>query len=143
VDLLNQQQLLALVAGRPAPYAANDADLFAAVSAFDTLYGPYAEFQERMERYWCLRWLKQEAVTRLGAAAIKGDLIRLDGLPFVMRLPGLPELPRGQQIELDVLGMDEVDLVLEARLRQVLTTAAPAEIEDLDEPVEEAPPPPA
>jgi exoribonuclease-2 len=143
VDLLNQQQLLALVAGRPAPYAANDADLFAAVSAFDTLYGAYAEFQERMERYWCLRWLKQEAVTRIGAAVIKGDLIRLDGLPFVMRLAGLPELPRGQQIELDVLGMDEVDLVLEARLRRVLTTAAPAEIEDIEGAADEAPPPAA
>jgi exoribonuclease-2 len=113
------------------------------VSAFDTLYGAYAEFQERIERYWCLRWLKQEAVTRIGAAVIEGDLIRLDGLPFVMRLAGLPELPRGQQIELDALGMDEVDLVLEARLRQVLTTAAPAEIEDLEDAAEVAPPPAA
>ena len=102
VDLVNQRQLIACVRNEPAPYAANDADLFAIVSGFDAAYGAYAEFQERMERYWGLRWLRQENVQRIGATVIRGDVLRLDGLPFVTRLPGLPELPRGQQLELDV-----------------------------------------
>ncbi len=133
VDLVNQRQLVAAARGEPAPYAANDAELFAVVSAFDAAYAAYADFQYRMERYWCLRWLQQEDVRRIGATVIKGDLLRLDGLPFVTRLPGLPEMPRGQKLELDVLGVDLVDLALEARVRQVLAAQAQEEELALDE----------
>jgi exoribonuclease-2 len=145
VDLLNQQQLLAQVQGMPPAYAANDAELFSAVSGFDALYGAYAEFQEKMERYWCLRWLQQEKITRIGATVVKFDLLRLDGLPMLLRLPGLPELPRGQKLELDVLGSDEVELVLHARLRQVLAAAAPEPVEEDEDDlvIEDAEPAPA
>ncbi|HTT10139.1 MAG TPA: ribonuclease catalytic domain-containing protein [Burkholderiaceae bacterium] len=132
VDLVNQRQLIATVSGAPPPYATNDADLFAVVSAFDVAYAAYAAFQTNMERYWCLRWLRQERVSRIGATVLKEDVLRLDGLPFVTRLPGMPALPRGQRVELDVLGTDEVDLTLEARLHQVLAGSAVAET-DFDE----------
>jgi exoribonuclease-2 len=145
VDLVNQRQLIAAALGEAAPYAANDADLFSIVSGFDAAYTAYNDFQERMERYWCLRWLRQEGTQRIGATVLKGDVLRLDGMPFVMRLPGLPELPRGQRVELDVLGMDEVELVLEARLRQVVTVpalGAAAELDDEEDVVIEAAPAP-
>jgi exoribonuclease-2 len=75
---------------------------------------------------------------------IKGDLLRLDGLPLVTRLPGMPELPRGQRLELDLLGVDLVDLVLEARVHQVLAAQAAEEALGLDElPMEEPPELPA
>lgn len=100
------------------------------MSGFEALYGAYADFQQRMERYWSLRWLRQEGVARIGASVIKGDVLRVDGLPFITRLPGLPELPRGQRLELDVLGTHEIDLVLEARVHQVLAAQAPVDPED-------------
>lgn len=121
VDLVNQRQLVACLAGAAAPYSSNDAELFAIVSGFDAAYGAYAEFQQRMERYWAQRWIRQEDVRRLGATVIRGDLLRLEGLPYVTRLPGLPDLPRGQRLELDVLGSDDVDLTLEARVHRVLS----------------------
>jgi len=135
VDLVNQRQLIACMRNETAPYAANDADLFAIMSAFDAAYGAYGEFQQRMERYWGLRWLRQEKVTRMPATVVRGDVLRLAGLPFVTRLPGLPDLPRGQQIELDVLGGDEVDLTLEARVHRVLDTATvdDADVSDEDD----------
>jgi exoribonuclease-2 len=83
-----------------------------------------------MERYWCLRWLNQEHVQRIGAVVLKDDVLRLEGLPYVMRLPGLPALTRGTRVELDLLGADEVDLTLQARLHQVLGAAAEQEIEE-------------
>lgn len=129
VDLINQRQLIACVGNRPAPYSANDADMFSIVSGFDTAYTAYAEFQQRMERYWAQRWMRQEGVQRLGATVIRGDVLRLEGLPYIMRLPGLPELPRGQRLELDVLGTDDVDLTLEARVHRVLSEQA----EEVDE----------
>ena len=63
----------------------------------------YAEFQQKLERYWSLRWLEQENRSRIDATVLKGDVLRLDGLPFITRLPGLPQLPRGQRLELDIV----------------------------------------
>jgi exoribonuclease-2 len=136
VDLVNQRQLIACIRSEASPYAAGDADLFAIVSAFDAAYGAYAEFQERMERYWGLRWMRQENVGRMAATVIRGDVLRLAGIPFVTRLPGLPELPRGQQLELDILGGDEIDLTLEARVHRVLDAAAAEEAAAADDEVE-------
>jgi len=128
VDLVNQRQLIACIRNESPPYATNDADLFAIVSAFDAAYGAYAAFQERMERYWSLRWLQQENIQRIEAAVVRGDLLRIAGLPLLSRLPGLPDLPRGQRLELDILDGDLVDLTLQARLHRVLD----AELADVD-----------
>lgn len=133
VDLVNQRQIIAAVRGAPAPYAGNDADLFAAISAFEAAAAAYAEFQARMERYWCLRWLRQENVQRIGATVLSGDVLRLDGLPFVTRLPGMPELARGARLELDILGTDEIDLTLQARVHRVLEASAAVSVAAEDE----------
>lgn len=131
VDLVNQQQLIAAVRGGPAPWASNDAELFAVVSAFDAAYASYAEFQERLERYWCLRWLKQQGLSRIGGTVLKPDLLRLDDLPLVTRVAGLPLLERGQRVELDIIGIDEVDLTVELRLNRVLPESV-AQLEEFD-----------
>jgi exoribonuclease-2 len=132
VDLVNQQQLIAAVRGEAPPYPANDADLYAIVSSFEAAYALYGEFQERLERYWCLRWLRQEGLTRVGATVLKPDLLRIDELPLLTRVAGLPMLERGQRIELDLLGIDEVDLTVELRLHRVLHETA-GRLEELDE----------
>jgi exoribonuclease-2 len=143
VDLVNQRQLLALAQQAPAPYAAQDADLFAIVSGFDSAYTMYAEFQGRLERYWCLRWLEKQGINRIAASVLKDELVRLEGLPFVMRLPGIPSLARGTRIELDIVGHDELELSLSARFRGVLAGTVSdevlaAEADALDEAVESA-----
>ena len=82
----------------------------------------------------------------MAASVIKGDVLRVDGMPFITRLPGLPELPRGQRLELDVLGTNEIDLVMEARVHQVLAAQALTDLDDeevAEEEVEIAPDSPA
>lgn len=134
VDLINQRQLLGVVTGEGGAYASNDADLFTIVSQFENLYGIYGDFQSRMERYWSLRWIEQEGLRHIDAAVIKNELVRLEHLPFVHRVPGLPEgLERGRHVTLNILGMDYLELALETRLAGVSEEVDAADMLDEDE----------
>ena len=138
VDLVNQWQLIACVAGTDPAFARNDANLFAIVSGFDAAYAAYAEHQSRMERYWCLRWLAQEGVRTTEARATgREENAMLVDLPLTLRVPGLaaitPPLARGQRIEVDVLAIDEVDLSVECRLAAIIEEVDSLEaFEELD-----------
>ena len=124
VDMVNQWQLLACVRDRTAPFRKNDAELFAIVSAFDAAYAAYADIQTTMERYWCLRWVEQElAAGRLRvteAVVQREDWARLAAIPLQFRVPGLPALPRGNRIEVEMIAVDLVDLTVECRLLAVI-----------------------
>ena len=120
VDLVNQWQLIATVengvsARLVAPFKPRDADLFAIIGAFEAQYATWADFQNGMERYWCLRWLKQQNVTRTRASVLRDDLVRLANAPLVTRVGGLPALERGAQVEIEILGTDELALEVECR----------------------------
>ena len=139
-DLVNQWQIIACVehgvtAPLVAPFKPKDADLFAIVSGFEAAYSAYADFQNNMERYWCLRWLGQENVHQVEAVVLKDEVLRLVDIPLIIRLPGMPQMARGAQVKLDILRWDELDLSVEARLLEMLTTVTD---EDLEEPEEDA-----
>lgn len=116
VDFINQQQLLSLIFGQKPRFQRNDAELFSIIGSFDTAYAAYADFQDKMERYWCLRYLEQEEVRELSATVLKENLVRIDGMPLVMRVGGLPELPSGSSVKLQRLSMDYLDLSVECRI---------------------------
>ncbi|MES2935926.1 MAG: ribonuclease catalytic domain-containing protein [Pseudomonadota bacterium] len=141
-DLVNQWQILACVehgvaAPLVAPFKPRDANLYAIVSAFDAAYAAYGDFQNNMERYWCLRWLAQEESRQVEAVVLKDEVLRLVDIPLVIKLPGMPQVARGAQVKLDLLRWDEVDLSIEARLLElpastdtVLDESLPDEDED-------------
>jgi exoribonuclease-2 len=134
-DFINQQQLVALLTETPPRYAMRDPMLFAAMRDFDQTYNAYADFQARMERYWCLRWLEQEGVREIGATVLKENVVRFDGLPLILKIAGLPELPRGTPVRLQLIATDYLDLGLECRL---LSTGEPVVMADEEEEVAEA-----
>lgn len=107
-DLVNQRQLLALIQGKTPPYPANAPELFAAMSDFEATYSNYAEFQNRMENYWCLRWLLQEQCRELGASVVRENLVRAEAIPLFLRVADLPALTPGARVR---LGLGEVDLI--------------------------------
>jgi exoribonuclease-2 len=128
-DLVNQWQILAcaehgVTAPLVAPFKPRDASLFAIVSAFDAAYATYNDFQQNMERYWCLRWLGQEDARQVGAVVLKDEVLRLVDIPLIVRLPGMPQVARGAEVTLDILRWDEVDLTIEARLLEIPAAAA-------------------
>ncbi len=114
-DLVNQRQLLAAVAGEKPPYADNDADLFAALADFEATYSQYAEFQDRMEHYWCLRWLLQENMTETTARVIRDTLVRFERLPLVLRVADLPALTQDTVVRIAIGKVDLLAATLECR----------------------------
>jgi exoribonuclease-2 len=120
VDLMNQRQIIALARDEAPVYARNSDVLFSAIREFELAYEAYGEFQRSMERYWCLRWIRQEGVTTLCATVIRENLVRLERLPLVLRVPSAPDLPSGTRVELEVCGIDLLDLTLDCEFRQRL-----------------------
>ena len=114
-DLVNQRQLVATLLNERAPYAENDAELFAALADFEATYSQYAELQDRMERYWCLRWLVQEAATECVATVIRDNLVRFDVIPLVVRLPDLPGTAPETRVRVATGRIDLLEMTVECR----------------------------
>jgi len=120
IDLLNQAQLIALVQGRPLPYPPADERVLGILRDFEAAYEAYAEFQRSMERYWSLRWLIQEKRSVVTATVLRENLLRLEELPLVVRVPSLPSLPTGARVALSVDHIDLLDLAVHCEYRERL-----------------------
>ena len=142
-DLINQWQLIAALWDKPAPFAPRSAELFAAMRDFDLTYAGYADFQRRMERYWCLRWLQQTGTEQVeGTVMRNAPNVRVDGLPLVVQVPSTPDLPVGSRMSLTLGAPDLLELSVHSRFENVLAgveIATEDDLELLDEvPVEDA-----
>ncbi|MDR3393432.1 MAG: RNB domain-containing ribonuclease [Parasulfuritortus sp.] len=123
VDLINQRQILAVAREEKPVYAGNDPMLFAAMRDFELAYDAYNDFQRKMERYWCLRWLMQEGIQELNAAVLKENLVRFEGLPYVARVTGAPAINPGERIRVAVSDFDLLDVELTCRYLATLPAA--------------------
>jgi exoribonuclease-2 len=123
VDLVNQWQLLACLQGEAPPFKPRSELLFALMRDFDLTYSAYAEFQRGMERYWCLRWLRQEGVQTIEATVRRENLVKLDHLPLLLRVPSAPELNPGRRIRLAIGAMDLLMLEFDCRYLETLENA--------------------
>jgi len=120
VDLLNQRQLIAMLRNEAPLYHKDSNSLLIAMRDFETAYGIYGEFQRAMERYWCLRWLLQEKIQTANAQVIKENLVKLDHIPFIARVPSLPEMAPGAYVKLKLSGIDLLERTLHAEFLQKL-----------------------
>ena len=140
VDLVNQWQLLACLRDEAPPFKPRSELLFAIMRDFDLTYSAYAEFQRGMEHYWCLRRLAQEGVQTIEASVRRENLVKLDHLPLLLRVPSVPELNPGQRIRLAIEGMDLLTLELDCRYLETLENEAESvqtvQVENEDEETE-------
>lgn len=120
-DYINQQQLLALVRQQTPRFTRNDSSLFAALNQFETAYGAYRDFQNQMESYWAMVYLKQENIKEINAILLKEDLVRLDGVPLVARASGIPVdiLPK-TTIKLAIGDIDEEQQTIALKYMKVV-----------------------
>ena len=146
VDLVNQWQLLAVLSGGRPPFGAKSEMLLASIAAFDAAYMAYGDFQDNLERYWCLQWLTQQgyvgADKTLPATVLREGLVRLDHLPLVTAVAGLPAAERGARVDLRVTAVDFWALSLEASFAGLIAPAPaaglPAEAAEIEDAAENA-----
>ena len=137
VDLVNQWQILAVAqhgvtAKLVAPFKPKDADLLAAVADFEGTYAAYADHQSTMERYWCLRWIKQENRNKLMATVLKDGAVRFAEIPLVTRVPELAQASRGTQVLLELGDTDEISLEVSCRVLEVFAGEGELPEEELE-----------
>jgi exoribonuclease II len=127
VDLVNQWQIVAVIRGETPTFAPRSTELMAAMRDFELTYAAYAEFQRMMERYWCLRWLRQRGQPDITARVLRDNVVRIDHTPLVVKVPSMPLQLPGSQVRLAVEGSDLVDLELNARHLETLSEPDPEE----------------
>lgn len=121
VDLVNQWQLVAALQGRRPPFGRSSEALLSAMRAFELTSARYDEHQRAMEGYWSLRWLLQEKVEEVEGVVLRENLVRLSGVPLVLRVASLPETaPPGARVQLAVRGVDLLERTLELAYRATL-----------------------
>lgn len=132
VDLVNQRQLIAMLNSEPAPYNVADGKLNVILRNFDQTYSAYSEFQTRMERYWCLQYLIQEQLTEVTATIWRENLVRIDGMFFITKVPSIPatgssELKVGTKISLEIKHIDPLLMELNCKFKAIIATETAAE----------------
>ncbi|WP_310625932.1 RNB domain-containing ribonuclease [Limnohabitans sp.] len=139
-DLVNQWQIIACAkhgstAALAAPFKPKDAELFSIISAFDGAYGAYNAYQNGMERFWTLQYLKQNNITDLSATVFKvfpgqPPMARADDLPLVLPVLGGGDLPRGAHVQLRLSAVDDITLDITGHLLHLLEADAPTSAEE-------------
>jgi exoribonuclease-2 len=130
-DLVNQWQLLALAkhgvtAKMVAPFPPNDAVLMGIAADFESCYQAYGEYQDRLEKYWCLRWIVQEGGAKtVFVRHLKEGMSRLEPIPLHLPIPELAAHPRMTRAQVQV---DNVDLLQLSAGVRVLEIESPAKI---------------
>lgn len=125
VDLVNQWQIISVLQGTEPAFAPKSADLMAALRDFELTYAEYAEFQRQMERYWCVRWLRQHGLGAVDATVLRENVVRLEPIPLVFKVPSMPLQMPGSKVRLNVERSDLFDVEVEARFVQILAEPDP------------------
>jgi exoribonuclease-2 len=81
-----------------------------------------------MERYWCLQYLIQENLQEIDATVWRENLVRLDGMFFITKVPSLPELATGERVRLKIERVDPLMMELHCRFAAKLEQPAAAEV---------------
>jgi len=123
VDLINQRQIISVAQNIAPAYPPNSEALTTHMRNFELTFQAYSEFQSRMERYCCLQYLIQEDTQIVHATVWRENLVRLDDLPYMTKVYGLPELKSGTRVSLQIQEVDTLLIELRTKFIEVLDEA--------------------
>ena len=144
-DLVNQWQLIALAqhgvtAKMVAPFPPRDATLMGIAADFESCYQAYGEYQDRLEKYWCLRWIAQEGGSRtVHVRHLKEGMSRVELVPLHIPVPELATHPRMTRAQVVIADVDLLQLAAGVRVLEIETPAKVAE-EIVENPPEDGSP---
>jgi exoribonuclease II len=126
-DLVNQWQLIALAkhgitAKMVAPFPPRDATLMGIAADFEACYSAYGEYQDRLEKYWCLRWVAQDEVPKqVFVRHLKEGMSRVESVPLHLSVPELASHPRMTRAEVSIADVDLLQLTAGVRVLHIET----------------------
>jgi exoribonuclease-2 len=124
-DLVNQWQLIAIAkhgvtAKMVAPFPPRDAALMGIAADFEACYSAYGEYQDRLEKYWCLRWVSQDEVPkRVFVRHLKEGMSRVEAVPLHLPVPELATHPRMTRAEVSLADVDLLQLTAGVRVLHI------------------------
>ena len=130
-DLVNQWQLIAIAkhgitAKMVAPFPPRDAALMGIAADFEACYSAYGEYQDRLEKYWCLRWINQDATPKqVFVRHLKEGMSRVEPVPLHLPVPELATHPRMTRAEVNIADVDLLQLTAGVRVLHIETPAVP------------------
>ena len=133
-DLVNQWQLLAIIrhgitAKIVAPFPPRDANLMGIAADFEACYQAYAEYQDRLEKYWCLRWLLQNNLpTEITVRHLKEGMARAEFIPLHLPIPELTSHGRLTRAIIEVMAVDLLQLTASSRVKEIEALADAAAV---------------
>ena len=132
-DLVNQWQLIALAkhgvtAKMVAPFPPRDATLMGIAADFEASYQTYGEYQDRLEKYWCLRWISQDGESKnVHVRHLKEGMSRLELIPLHLPIPELASHPRMTRAEVVITDIDLLQLSAAVRVLEIEAKMEPPE----------------
>ena len=130
-DLVNQWQLIAIAkhgitTKMVAPFPPRDAALMGIAADFEACYSAYSEYQDRLEKYWCLRWITQDEVAKqVFVRHLKEGMSRVEPVPLHLPVPELATRPRMTRAEVSVADVDLLQLTAGVRVLHIETPEVP------------------
>jgi exoribonuclease-2 len=130
-DLVNQWQLIAIAkhgitAKMVAPFPPRDAALMGIAADFEACYSAYGEYQDRLEKYWCLRWINQDATPKqVFVRHLKEGMSRVEPVPLHLPVPDLATHPRMTRAEVNIADVDLLQLTAGVRVLHIETPEVP------------------
>ena len=130
-DLVNQWQLIAIAkhgitAKMVAPFPPRDAVLMGIAADFEACYAAYGEYQGRLEKYWCLRWIAQDETSkRVFVRHLKEGMSRVEPIPLHLPVPELATHPRMTRAEVSITDVDLLQLTAGVRVLHIETPPVP------------------
>jgi len=124
-DLVNQWQLLALAkhgvtAKMVAPFPPRDAVLMGIAADFESSYQAYGEYQDRLEKYWCLRWIAQDEASKdVYVRHLKEGMSRVESIPLHLPIPEMASHPRMTRAHVKVSDVDLLQLSAAVRVLEI------------------------